>query len=300
MIKLKMIRIGTRGSKLALWQAENLQSKLSQLNVSSEIHIIKTKGDEIQDLSFDKIEGKGFFTKEIEESLAAEQVDVAVHSMKDLPTEMPKGLLIGGLSARADPADVLIINRSSYADGHILRLKPGAVVGTSSIRRKVQLRHLDPEIHTIDIRGNVPTRIKKMAEGYCDAIVLAAAGIERLEIDLSSYEVLKFHPTEFVSAPAQGVIAYQCRATDKATRKILQAIHVRETSLCTNVERKILSLMEGGCQLPLGAYCYRDKSGNYHCHAAYSKDINKPLIKVAISQSTHAGLAEAIVAQFKK
>lgn len=300
MINLKMIRIGTRGSKLALWQAKNLQSQLNKLNITTEIHIIKTRGDQIQHLSFDKIEGKGFFTKEIEEALSAEDVDVAVHSMKDLPTKMPEGLLIGGLSVRANPADVLISNKNAYDQHNTLKLKKGSTIGTSSIRRKVQLAHLAPDLKMVDIRGNVPTRIKKMAEGVCDAIVLAAAGIERLEIDLSDYKVIQFHPTEFVSAPAQGAVAYQCRANDRATRKILQAIHTRETSLCTNVERKILSMMDGGCQLPLGAYCYRDQAGNYHCHAAYSHDINSPLIKVSLSQNTHSGLAEKIVKQLKQ
>lgn len=295
-----MIRIGTRGSKLALWQAENLQTQLSNIGIESELIIIKTKGDQIQNIGFDKIEGKGFFTKEIEDALLAEDVDIAVHSMKDLPTEMPTGLVIAGLSTRANPSDILIIRQDAVDESRTLKLKAGSVVGTSSIRRKVQLLHFDSELTTTDIRGNVPTRIRKMEEGECDAIVLAAAGVERLEIDLSTHRVITFQPSEFVSAPAQGVVAYQCREKDKKSRKICKAIHQSETALCTNVERSILKLMNGGCQMPLGAYCTQDSTGNYHCYAAYSQGLGSPLITTSLSQSTHVGMAQIIVDQLTK
>ena len=292
-----MIKIGTRGSKLALWQAEDLQSQLRDIGIKSELVIISTRGDQIQDLSFDKIEGKGFFTKEIEEALIAKEIDIAVHSMKDLPTQMPEGLTIAGLSKRASPSDLLIIRQDAMDPNRTLKIKKGATIGTSSIRRKVQLLHFDSDIVTVDIRGNVPTRIKKMEDGACDAIVLAAAGVDRLAIDLSAHHVITFNPTEFVSAPAQGVVAYQCRSTDTNTRKICKAIHKSDTALCTNVERAILKMMDGGCQLPLGAYCSRDHAGNYHCHAAYSKGIGTPLITATLSQNTHVGMAQKIVDQ---
>lgn len=290
-----MIKIGTRGSKLALWQAHNLQDQLHAIDVETELCIIKTRGDQIQHLSFDKIEGKGFFTKEIEDALIAGDIDVAVHSMKDLPTEMPEGLALAGLSTRANPADILIIRKDVVDTSQPLQLKQGAKVGTSSIRRKVQLKHFAKGIETADIRGNVPTRIQKMVDGQCDAIVLASAGVDRLEIDLSEHHVIRFNPKEFVSAPAQGVVAYQCRTSDKDTRRVIAKIHKAETALCTNVERRILQLMDGGCQLPLGAYCHRDASGNYRCYATYSADPSEPLRRAQLSQSTHIGMADRIV-----
>ncbi len=292
-----MLKIGTRGSKLALWQAHDLQAQLANIGINSELVIIKTKGDQIQNLSFDKIEGKGFFTKEIEDALLAREINIAVHSMKDLPTEMVPGLVIGGLSKRANPADLLIIKKDSTDLSRPLKVKEGAIVGTSSIRRKVQLRHFDESIELRDVRGNVPTRIQKMVNGDYDAIVLAAAGVERLEIDLSDHHVVEFQPTEFVSAPAQGVVAYQCHKEDTNTRKILKAIHQSDTAKCTNVERKVLNIMDGGCQLPLGAYCYRDANGYYHCYAAYTSDIAAPLRHAQVSQSTFEGIAEEIVSQ---
>lgn len=295
-----MIKIGTRGSKLALWQAHDLQDQLTKIGIESELIIIKTKGDQIQDIGFDKIEGKGFFTKEIEDSLLAADIDIAVHSMKDLPTEMPAGLVIGGLSTRANPADLLIINQSAVDESRILKLKKAAVVGTSSIRRKVQIAHFDQEADIKDVRGNVPTRIQKMESGEYDAIVLAAAGVERLGIDLSAHKVVAFNPKEFVSAPAQGVVAYQCKKEDKQTRKILKSIHQSATAKCTNVERKVLNLMDGGCQLPLGVYCIEDERGNLHCYACYSPGAGQALIHTSLSQSTHLGMAETIVEQLNK
>ncbi len=297
---MRMIKIGTRGSQLALWQAHDLQDQLNKVGIKSELVIIKTKGDKIQHLGFDKLEGKGFFTKEIEDSLLSGDIDVAVHSMKDLPTEMPEGLVIGGLSKRANPSDILIIRASAVDDTRTLKIKAGSTIGTSSIRRKVQLLHFDKNIVVKDIRGNVPTRIKKMEDGEYDAIVLAAAGVERLGIDLTAHRILEFNPKEFISAPAQGVVAYQCNSSDTETRKILRSIHQSATAKCTNVERKILNLMDGGCQLPLGAYCTEDLAGNLHCYVCYSPDNNEGLIHTNLSQNTHLGMAETIVNQLKQ
>jgi len=292
------VRIGTRGSKLALWQAEHLQAKLAEINVESTLVIIKTKGDQIQHLGFDKIEGKGFFTKEIEDALISEDIDVAVHSMKDLPTLMEDQLTIAGLSDRADPSDILIIGKAAHDPQRRMKIKKGATVGTSSIRRKVQLVHFDDSLIPEDIRGNVPTRIKKIDEGIVDAIILASAGIDRLEIDLSNYVTLRFNPKEFIPAPAQGVNAYQCRSNDKSMRRILKTLHKKEVSRCTNVEREILRLLDGGCQLPLGAFVQKDDLG-YHCHAMLGTVPGAPLKRYQYSQSTSAGMAEHIVSQLK-
>ncbi len=298
-LTLSKIKIGTRGSKLALWQANYVQSELNRNGIASELNIIKTKGDRIQHLGFDKIEGKGFFTKEIEEALLRKEIDIAVHSMKDLPTESPEGLCITAVSYRENPADWLIIKPSAVEDQQLLKLKKEAIVGTSSARRKAQMLDFRPDVQLKDIRGNVPTRLKKLADGGFDAILLAAAGLSRLELDLSGFHVVKLNPKEFVPAPAQGVLAYQTRIEDKTTRRIFKHLHHKETALATNVERKILQLLEGGCHMPLGAYCEQDQSGNYHVWAAKADTWDSPVKYIRHSSSTHHGLAEAVLEKLK-
>lgn len=293
------VRIGTRGSKLALWQANYLQAELAKIGLTSSIHIIKTKGDTIQDLSFDKIEGKGFFTKEIEEALLGEEVDLAVHSMKDLPTTSPEGLVITAVSYREDPTDWLIIRKEVSVKDKLLQLPLGAMVGTSSARRKAQLLHFRSDLTLKDIRGNVPTRIDKLRQGQFDAIVLAGAGITRLELDLSEFEVIKFDPKEFIPAPAQGVLAFQVRENDKELRRQLRALHEQEVADCTNVERRVLQLLDGGCHLPLGAYCTKDHAGNYHLWAAYAESATAPIKQISLSSSTRFELAEQAIKSLK-
>jgi hydroxymethylbilane synthase len=261
-----------------------------------ELKIIKTKGDKIQKLSFDKIEGKGFFTKEIEDALLKEEVDLAVHSMKDLPTESPEGLVLAGVSYRENPADWLVINKNAVDTSEILKLKKDAVVGTSSARRKAILLDYRSDISLKDIRGNVPTRLQKLAEGQFDAILLAAAGLTRLEIDLSNFELIKLNPKEFVPAPAQGVLAYQTREKDIETRKIVKKLHQAKVSAATNIERKVLNLLGGGCHMPVGVYCEQDKMGNYHVWAAKATTWDSPLKRVRLSSSTSFGLAEEVLA----
>ena len=289
----QIIRIGTRGSELALWQAYDLQRKLHSIGQDSELVIIKTKGDQIQHLSFDKIEGKGFFTKEIEDALLAKDIHVAVHSLKDLPTSMQEGLVIAGLSSRADPRDMLIMHPDAHDTAGTVRLKKGSKVGTSSVRRKSQLKALDSSVDLVDIRGNVPTRIRKIIEGDVDAVILACAGVDRLDIDLSKFKVIRFQPEEFVPAPAQGVIGYQCRRDDKASRLIINEIHDRSVSACTNVERGVLHLMDGGCHLPLGVHCSMDTARYYHVRAALGLD-DGSVKYIAHSQSTTAGMSDAV------
>ncbi|MFM8448777.1 MAG: hydroxymethylbilane synthase [Haliscomenobacter sp.] len=291
-----MIRIGTRGSKLALWQAEYTQSLLREIGVASELHIIRTTGDQVQHLGFEKMEGKGFFTREIEEALLRGDIDVAVHSMKDLPTEQPPGLVIGAVSYREDPADLLLIRKDQVADGQLLRLRPEAVVGTSSARRKAQMLDFRKDLILRDVRGNLPTRIEKLRQGEFDAILLAKAGISRLNLPLDDLFLLPFNPREFVPAPAQGVLAWQTLASDIATRKILQQIHHPQVSAATNIERKTLKLLGGGCHMPLGVYCARDAMGNFHVHAAMAESWDAPLRRVSLSSSTSFQLAEKVVA----
>ncbi len=295
-----MIKIGTRGSKLALWQANFLKDSLKRQNLNSELKIIKTKGDNLQSLSFDKIEGKGFFTKELEEALLSREIDLAVHSMKDLPTDQVPGLCITAVSRREDASDSLIINKKSYDENRTYGLKKAAIVGTSSARRKCQIHNYISDVILKDIRGNVPTRISKIeSEGY-DAIVLATAGLNRLEIDLGEFVHIKLATRDFVPAPAQGVLAYQTRDSDLSLRKQLLAIHDKESAIITNIERGLLSLFNGGCHLPMGAFCKRDAIGNYHASAMFAPDWKEKPKYTHISQSTSANLVERLFEELNK
>jgi hydroxymethylbilane synthase len=253
----RKIIIGTRGSELALWQANYTKNLLEEKNAEVEIKIISTKGDQSQqwNTSFDKLEGKGFFTKELEEALLNKDIDLAVHSLKDLPTESPEGLMIAGVSKREDPSDILIINDDAADDKLKFGLKKNAIVGTSSSRRKSQLLAFRPDIEVKDLRGNVPTRINKLKEGDFDAILIAAAGVERLELDLDDFTVEKLNPEEFVPAPAQGVIAWQTREDDNDILEIIDQISDLDVLIKINIERQLLNLFEGGCHMPFGAYC---------------------------------------------
>ncbi len=249
------IVIGSRGSDLALWQAHHVRDRLTELGHKVTINIIKTQGDKIQHLSFDKLEGKGFFTKEIEAALLEGSIDLAVHSHKDLETNPPKDLIIGAVSDRANPADLLLIRKSSMDSTRKWNMKEGAVVGTSSARRKSQMLAFRSDVNLKDLRGNVPTRINKLREGQYDAILLAKAGVDRLELDLSEFELVVLDPTEFVPAPAQGVLGLQIRKTDERMAEILEHLNNKDVQYRISLERKVLNLMEGGCQLPLGVYC---------------------------------------------
>ncbi len=298
-MKSKII-IGTRGSKLALWQAHFTRDNLEKMGIEVEIKIIKTRGDKIQHLSFDKIEGKGFFTKELEDALLGGQVDLAVHSMKDLPTESPEGLSIAGVSYRENPADWLVINKGQEDTSKVYQLKDNATVGTSSARRKAILLDIRPDINLKDIRGNVPTRLQKLKDGQFDAIILAAAGLTRLDLDMSDFVVVKLNTQEFVPAPAQGVLAYQTCTADIETRKIIKRLHNSEVAAVTNVERKVLNLLGGGCHMPLGVYCELDDKGYYHVWAAKAATWDGRVKRVRMSSGTSFELAEQVLAALKQ
>lgn len=248
--------IGTRGSELALWQANFTKSVLENNGLQVELKIIKTKGDATQqwNLSFDKIEGKGFFTKELEDELLAGTIDLAVHSCKDLPTEFPAGLTIAAYSKRANPFDILLIRKESVDETKVLKLKENAIVGTSSARRKAQLMAYRPDFVLQDLRGNVPTRVKKLTEENYDAIVLASAGLERLNVDLSAFEKVALTAPMIIPAPAQGVLAFQIREEDDELKKICELLNDEASNKITSLERQILHDFEGGCQMPLGVY----------------------------------------------
>lgn len=251
--------IGTRGSDLALWQANHVKSLLEESGLKCELKIIKTQGDNIQHLSLDKLEGKGFFTKEIEEALLNGETDIAVHSHKDLPTESPEGLVIAAVSPREDPSELLLIRKESVDTRKKFALKQNPIVGTSSARRKAQMLAFRSDIELKDLRGNVPTRINKLREGQYDAILLAAAGVERLEIDLKEFYVERLGPKEFIPAPAQGVLAIQIRKGEKDLFDELQKINDTTVQRTIGIERKVLNLFQGGCQMPVGAYAEYDE-----------------------------------------
>lgn len=259
---MKKITIGSRGSDLALWQARHIKKQLEELGAEVAITIIKTQGDAIQHLSFDKMEGKGFFTKELETALLDKTIDLAVHSHKDLETNFPEGLIIAAVSEREDPSDVLLVNNNSVDWDQQWNLKQGAVVGTSSARRKSQLMRFRPDVEIKDLRGNVPTRIQKLADGGYDAILLAKAGIDRLKINLDDFHVEVLDPKEFIPAPAQGVLGLQIRESDTELAGFLSRLNHPEVQKRIAVERKVLNLLLGGCQLPLGVYC--DDSRNVY------------------------------------
>jgi hydroxymethylbilane synthase len=246
---LKAQRIGTRGSALALWQARSIAQALRGITgLEPEIVIIKTSGDKFQQTSFSQIGTKGVFIKELEDALLDERVDLAVHSMKDVPTEMPEGLTIAAIGKREDVRDALL-----SASGETLTSLPqGARVGTSSLRRQSQLLHARRDLRVLELRGNVDTRIEKLRRGDYDAIVLAKAGLDRLGLSGNISEVLPHQ----VSLPAagQGAIGIEARAGDAATLRILAALEDGESRSAVTAERSALAGLGGGCQVPIGAW----------------------------------------------
>jgi hydroxymethylbilane synthase len=248
-MKSKLI-IGTRGSKLALFQTNLVERKLKTAypNLEVEINIIKTKGDKILDLALSKIGDKGLFTKEIQDSLYKKEIDIAVHSLKDLPTVLPNGTQLGAILERANHRDVLVsIDGKKLAD-----FTSDNTIATSSLRRKSQLIKLNKEVQVVDIRGNVDTRIRKMHAGYCQGMIMAAAGVERLELQSHITEYL--NETQMLTAPGQGAIAIEVREGDDEVLDILSILNHKKSSICVTAERSFLNRLEGGCQIPFAAH----------------------------------------------
>lgn len=289
--------IGTRGSELALWQANFVKDRLAENNVAAELKIIKTQGDRILNLSFDKLEGKGFFTKELEEELLAGTIDLAVHSHKDLPTENPPGLIIAAVSEREDPSELLLILKDCVDVHQKLSVKFGAIVGTSSNRRKAQLLAFRPDLEIKDLRGNVPTRIDKLRDEKYDAIMIAKAGVSRLGIDLSEFHVEEITPIELIPAPAQGVLAIQIRESDRELFDILQALNNPGVAEELAVERTVLKLFGGGCHLPLGCYCRKD-DGVFQVFTSKADTGEGFPDRLFLQSDSTEGLAEKVVALF--
>ena len=250
MFKQKLL-VGTRGSALALWQTEHVIQRLKTAApaMAIEVKMITTEGDMKRDRPLSKIGGKGLFVKEIEQALLAGEIDLAVHSLKDMPTEQPQGLTIGAVLERGDPRDALV---TQEAGGRLSTLAAGARVGTSSLRRRAQLLAARPDLQVLDLRGNVDTRLRKMRAGEYDAVVLAAAGLIRLGHADAIGQILPVDT--MLPAVGQGALCVEVRAGDDATSAMIAALDHPSTRQATQVERAFLHRLEGGCQVPVGAY----------------------------------------------
>lgn len=247
------LRIGTRGSALALRQAEWVRDRIARLRPGAppELVIIRTEGDRRLDVSLPEIGGKGVFTAELEQALLEGRIDLAQHSLKDLPTRLPDGLRLGAVPVRVDPRDALVSR-----EGRRLRdLPAGARVGTSALRRAAQLRHLRPDLDVQSIRGNVDTRLRKLAEAQFDAIVIALAGLERLGLADRAAEVLPVD--QVLPAPGQGALALEARSDDPELGPLLERLHDREAGAAVAAERAVLEALGGGCQVPVAAHAER-------------------------------------------
>ena len=249
-----MIRIGSRGSALARWQADHIAAELRARGHEVSIEILVTTGDRVQHAPFMQVGTKGMFTKEIEEALAEERIDLAVHSLKDLPTELSEQFIIAAIPKRADARDAFVSVHHESFDA----LPPGAVVGTSSLRRQAQLRALRSDLDIRELRGNVDTRLRKLHDGQYDAIILAAAGLDRLGLSADVKEL--FSPQQMCPAAGQGALAIECRTNDDATRAVVSALDDPAAHFAVDVERAALATLGGGCHLPVGVYC--EPAGN--------------------------------------
>lgn len=286
--------IGSRGSELALVQARTVAAALErQIGVTPEVRIIRTQGDRVTDRPLRELEGSGYFTKELEEALLNQSIDVAVHSFKDMPSRAPDGLVVAAVSAREDPADLIIIRVAAYdSAAGTIPVRSAAVVGTSAVRREAQLRALRPDLELRDLRGNVPTRIEKLDRGDYDAILLAAAGVRRLGLDLRRFKVVRLEPDRFVPAPGQGALAIQVRVAEPRLPVIRAALHDDQTSAATAIERDVQRRFGGGCGLPLGAHA-RFNGGGWQALGFWSEQ-DKPPVWSAVDGDDPAALGEQL------
>jgi hydroxymethylbilane synthase len=284
------LRIGSRGSQLALWQANHIAALLRGAGHEVEIEIIKTTGDRLQEVTFAQVGSKGMFTKEIEEALAEGRVDLAVHSLKDLPTELPEPFALASTPPRVDPRDVLV----SVRYHSLAELPVGARVGTSSQRRRAQLKAVRPDIEAVEFRGNVDTRLRKLAEGQVDAILLAAAGLDRLE--KTEWVRERLEPKDFCPAAGQGSLGIEARKGDAATLEALSFLDDEATHFAVTVERAALAALGGGCQVPIGVHCRPTTPGSVEVFAV----VAVPETGAAVRVYLEAGLDSVDPAEFGK
>ncbi|MBN2038458.1 MAG: hydroxymethylbilane synthase [Spirochaetes bacterium] len=290
-----MIKIGTRGSDLALWQANHVAGLIGR--EKTEIKVIKTKGDTIQNVSFDKMEGKAFFTKEIEDALLNREVDLAVHSMKDLPTDDTKGLRIGAVIKREDPSDLLLIREEAYDSSSIFNIKADAKVGTSSLRRMAQIKNAVNSLDVLPLRGNVPTRVGKLRDGNFDAIIIAKAGIIRLNIDLAELRSVTLPFSFFLPSPSQGALALQIREND-GIAEIVESLNHADTEKAVSAERSFLKHFGGGCHVPIGAFANIEK-GIIQLTGSVTSTDGKETLRYEVSGDDPEVLGEKLAAYLK-
>jgi hydroxymethylbilane synthase len=295
------IVIGTRGSKLALWQAHYIQSQLTSRfpSLSVDISIIRTLGDKILDSPLSRIGDKGLFTKEIENALLANEIDLAVHSLKDIPTKLPDGLTIAAVTEREDVRDVFLAH-ARLTGVRFADLPKGAVVATGSLRRKCQLLYHRPDLEIVDVRGNLNTRIEKFDQSEWYGMVLAKAGLTRLGFDSKISEV--FAPTYILPAVGQGALGIEARIEDRRVRKFIVPIHHEPTATAVFCERALLRRLEGGCQIPIGTHA-RVEGGKLHIDAMVGSLDGKRVVRGSASgnpreaESLGINLAEQLLQQ---
>ncbi len=244
------VKIATRQSQLALWQAEHVRTRLTQMNPNLDVELVKmvTQGDKILDTPLAKIGGKGLFVKELENGLLEKRADIAVHSMKDVPVDLPAGLVISAILKREDPRDAFVSNDFASIDD----LPQGAVVGTSSLRRQSQLKKMRPDLEIKSLRGNVNTRLSKLDQGDYQAIILASAGLIRLDMPQRIRAFIS--PEQILPAIGQGAVGIESRSDDSRINELISHLHDGPTAVCVLSERAFNNTLQGGCQVPIGAY----------------------------------------------
>lgn len=266
-VKQTPLILGTRGSILALWQANHIKERLESEGIEVILKTIKTRGDKILDVPLAKIGGKGLFTKELENELLNHSIDFAVHSLKDVPVLMDSHLILASITKREDARDCFISEKYP----NIESLPKNAKVGTTSLRRSMQLKRMRQDLDTQSLRGNVQTRLERLKNGEFDAIILAAAGINRLKLYEDIAFISYFETSEMIPAMGQGALGLQCRDPkyssdfrDQAIYKILESLHHKDTALCCNIERAFIRLLAGGCQSPIGIHAKKMQGNNIH------------------------------------
>ena len=255
------MRIGARGSALAQWQANWVAGRLNSAGIETGQVIIHTHGDQVLDRPLRDLGVQGVFTKEIENALMDNRIDIAVHSYKDMPLVQPDGLAIIAVSPREDPSDMLVINRSAYdVTAPYFPLREGSIVGTSAVRRATQLQAYRPDLQSRDLRGNVQTRLRRLQDGEYSAIFLATAGVNRLDLKLDDFETAKLNSSFFVPSPAQGILAIEMRIDDPRAAIVRTLVNDETASQAVAFEREILRFFGGGCSQPLGVYARLEES----------------------------------------
>lgn len=297
-----MLKLGTRGSRLALTQAQFVATQLAKQGIDCHIEVIQTRGDQEQQVPLRTLSGTGFFTKELEQALLEEHIDIAVHSMKDVPTTQPEGLCLGAVLPREDARDCLLVHPDklpqAFASQSVgLPLLAGAKVGTSALRRQTQLQDLRPDIVVAELRGNVTTRVDRLRQGHFDAIVLAQAGLDRMQLALHPLVHFQLPVDVMVPSPAQGALALQIRNDASQIATAVSSLHHHTTAECVALERALLAALAGGCHLPLGVYVtHISQPKGIRMHVFLAQEGKVPLRLLLEGATSDVCLAQALTA----